>query len=100
MISKQVIKHLMENFGFRQADMVEALKRQFGQEVTVQSLNERISTRRSASLTTANLGMMADILGYKVVVMPKSLPTPPAGFELEDGLIQVTIGTKSEGVSK
>lgn len=95
MIAKQIVKHLMEKIGFRQVDMVESLDKQFGQQVTVQSLNERISTRRSTSLTTANLNMMLHVLGYKVVVMPQGLPTPSGSFELDDGLTP-----KAEGETK
>ena len=87
MTAKQVIAHVMKTDGWTQPALVEALKN-FGQNMTVQSLNERLSTRRSSSLNAANMNAMLRALGYKVVVMPADMRTPDGGFEIDDGLTQ------------
>lgn len=86
MQAKMIIRHIMNTLGWKQGQLVESLKEQYGQVLTVQSLNERLSTRRSSGLNTANFNTMLHVLGYKVVVMPIGMKTPPSGFELDDGL--------------
>ena len=95
MNAKQIVREVMKQMKVTQTELLDLLKGKFNVEITAQSLNDRLSLRRTNSLTTANLNQMVKCLGYKVVVVPENWSVPSSGFELNDGLTP-----KAEGETK
>ena len=86
MTAKQAITHIMKMTGWTQPALADTLDKKFGQKLTVQSLNERLSARRSTGLNTANFNVMLHALGYRIVVVPENLEIKGPVIEIDDGL--------------
>lgn len=86
MLAKQAVTHIMKSAGWTQQALATTLEKEYGQKLTVQSLNERLSTRRSTGLNTANFNAMLHALGYRIVVVPEKLKIDGPVIEIDDGL--------------
>lgn len=84
MLSKRVVREIMEKKGIGTSAMAKALGR------PMRLVSDRLSVDKSENLSVDKLDEFLEVLGYKIVVIPKE-------EEIKDGWYEVT-GSQYNGV--
>lgn len=76
MTSKELIKMLMSERDMTNADMAKQLG------ISQAALWDRLN-KQSNNMSIAKMNSMLELLGYKIVLIPKETPIPDDGYEVE-----------------
>lgn len=76
MTSKELIKMLMNERDMTNADMAKQLG------ISQAALWDRLN-KQSNNMSIAKMNSMLELLGYKIVLIPKDTPIPDDGYEVE-----------------
>ncbi|MGO5025764.1 XRE family transcriptional regulator [Mediterraneibacter faecis] len=76
MTSKELIKMLMNEKDMTNADMAKQLG------ISQAALWDRLN-KQSNNMSIAKMNSMIELLGYKIVLVPKETPIPDNGYEVE-----------------
>lgn len=77
MTGKEIVKKLMGEKGFTNADMAKSLN------ITQAALWDRLNPKKTDNMTVSKLNTMLSLMGYKIAIIPEDSSLPDGSYQVE-----------------